>query len=458
MVLVQEDEFGVEHVIYYLSQTLNPTELKYSHVEKLALAAVQAVQRFRHYILLRKTTMISDCNPMIYILTRQMLGGKYSKWIVILQEFDLEFEKSKSKKSLTFAELMCDFPRADTETVAEESIADESLFLISTLDPWYGDIIVYLQTQSFWPELSKSERRKIRFQSQQFKIIGDTLYRREADLVFRLCLTHEEAEKVLNDYHSGACGGHMSGYATAQKILRAGYFWPSLFKDCIIAVRKCHNCQVFDRKMHAPPAPLHPIITVGPFAKWGIDFITCNLHSAGGHAYIILAVDYFTKWAEAMPTFKADGKTATIFVFNHIIARFGVPQAIITDHGRHFRNVMMTELTDQLGLRHDSPTPYHPQANALWAYRTSVKTSTGFTPFQLVYGLEAVLPIECEIPSLQMATELLPATSEEEKRLLYLAKLDETRRDAALAIETHAKRMKAQYDRNVTLKIFRKET
>ena len=92
--------------------------------------------------------------------------------------------------------------------------------------------------------------------------------------------------------------------------------------------------------------------------------------------------------------------------------------------------------------------------SSLWAYRTSVKTSIGFTPFQLVYGLEAVLPIECEIPSLQMAIELLPATSEEEKRLLYLAKLDETRRDAALAIETHAKRMKAQYDRNVTPRSF----
>ena len=92
--------------------------------------------------------------------------------------------------------------------------------------------------------------------------------------------------------------------------------------------------------------------------------------------------------------------------------------------------------------------------SALWAYRTSVKTSTGFTPFQLVYGLEAVLPIECEIPSLRMAIELLPATSEEERRLLYLAQLDENRRDAALAIESHAKRIKAQYDRNVTPRNF----
>ena len=95
--------------------------------------------------------------------------------------------------------------------------------------------------------------------------------------------------------------------------------------------------------------------------------------------------------------------------------------------------------------------------SALWACRTSVKTSIGFTPFQLVYGLEVVLPIKCEIPSLPMAIELLPATSEEEKRLLYLAQLDENRRDAALAIKTHTKHMKAQYDRNVTPQNFQKE-
>lgn len=116
----------------------------------------------------------------------------------------------------------------------------------------------------------------------------------------------------------------------------------------------------FYQRTRAPPAPLHPIIVIGPFVKWDIDFITCNPHSSVGHAYIILAVDYFTKWAKVMPTFEADGKTAAIFMCNHIITRFGVPQVIITDHGHHFRNIMMTELTDQLGLCHDSSTPYYP--------------------------------------------------------------------------------------------------
>jgi hypothetical protein len=163
---------------------LTSTEIKYQHVEKLALAAVQAVQRFRHYILARKTTVISHCNPMQHILTRQLLGGKYSKWIVILQEFDLEFDRATSKKSLVFAELICDFPHTATEKVAVDSLPDESLFLISTDDIWYGDIIIYLQTQTFRPELSSAERRRVRYQARNYIILGDTLYRRGIDSVF----------------------------------------------------------------------------------------------------------------------------------------------------------------------------------------------------------------------------------------------------------------------------------
>jgi hypothetical protein len=97
MVLVQQIDSDQEHVIYYLRKGLSGPELNYSHVEKLALEATIVVQIFCHYILLRKTIIIADTNPMYYILRRQVLGGKYSRWIMILQEFDLEFEKSKSK-------------------------------------------------------------------------------------------------------------------------------------------------------------------------------------------------------------------------------------------------------------------------------------------------------------------------------------------------------------------------
>ena len=86
---------------------------------------------------------------MYYILTRQVLRGKYSHWIVILQEFDLEFANATSKKSLVFVKLMCDLPYALTESEPSNSFSDEFLFLISTTDPWYGDLLIYLQTQCF---------------------------------------------------------------------------------------------------------------------------------------------------------------------------------------------------------------------------------------------------------------------------------------------------------------------
>ena len=85
MVLVQEDEELHKHVRYYLSRNLIDAEIYYSHVEKLAFATVHAVQRLRHYILLRQTLVVAHVNPFQFVLTRRMIGGKYNKWIVIFK-------------------------------------------------------------------------------------------------------------------------------------------------------------------------------------------------------------------------------------------------------------------------------------------------------------------------------------------------------------------------------------
>eukprot|EP00253_Pinus_taeda_P005405 PITA_05405 len=167
--------------------------------------------------------------------------------------------------------------------------------------------------------------------------------------------------------------------------------------------------------------------------------MTCNPTSTGGHGYIIVAVDYFTKWAEVMPTLNNNSEMAALFVFNHVVSRFGVPRAIVTDHGSHFRNHMMVELTAKLGLSHDSSTPYYLQANR---------------QVELVYDLEAILPIQCRISSLKLEIDLLPETSEEEVRFLELIHLGETHSDSTLANESHKKRVKAQFGKNVKPCVF----
>ena len=154
----------------------------------------------------------------------KMIRGKYNKGIVILQEFHLEFVSVKLKKSLIFVELIYDFPSEEEEEVYEDTFVNENIFLISTLDPWYGDTIVYLQTLKVPSHLSWDERRRLRHVSKNYLIVDNTLYRRGIDSILHCCLTHEEAEVVLNDCHGGACGGHLSGLSTSQKFLRAGYF------------------------------------------------------------------------------------------------------------------------------------------------------------------------------------------------------------------------------------------
>ena len=101
------------------------------------------------------------------------------------------------------------------------------------------------------------------------------------DYILHRFLTDEEAEFVLNDCDGGVCGVHLFGLYTAKQILREGYIWPSIFKYCVNAVKWCHPFRVFAWKICSHPTCLHPIITFSPFTKWGVDFMDCNLASAG---------------------------------------------------------------------------------------------------------------------------------------------------------------------------------
>lgn len=125
----------------------------------------------------------------------------------------------------------------------------------------------------------------------------------------------------------------------------------------IASSQKCHAYQIYDRKSCAPPTPSHLVIVVGPFAKWGIDFMTYNPHLVRGHGYIIVVVEYFTKWVKLMPTYNNTGEKNALLLFNHVIVRFGVPRVIVIEHGNHFSNQMMSKLIAKLGFHHKSQLP-----------------------------------------------------------------------------------------------------
>src|SRR4051794_34579226 len=167
-------------------------------------------------------------------------------------------------------------------------------------------------------------------------IINKELYKRSIIGVLQRCVTPEEGRLILMDIHEGICGHHASSRAIAVKAFRAGFYWLSAIKDVKNIVRTCDACERFAAKPHAPAEELAQIPLAWPFVQWGLDMVG-KLHKSwpGGHVYLLVAVERFTKWVEAKPVTSADSSSSVDFVWD-IVFRFGVPNSIVTDNGTNF--------------------------------------------------------------------------------------------------------------------------
>ena len=144
------------------------------------------------------------------------------------------------------------------------------------------------------------------------------------------CLLETEAREKINEFHKNDCGGHLLWKTIAYKILRVGFYWPTMFHDVYKEVSTCHECQIFEGKRKLKPLPLVPISI---FQQWGLDFIReINPISSGQHKWILTSTDFFTKLVEAIPTGQATDSVIIDFLLSHILSRFGCPRRLITDN------------------------------------------------------------------------------------------------------------------------------
>lgn len=354
-------------------------------------------------------------------------------------------------------------------------------------NPWFHDIKVFLQTQEYPPGASNKDKKTLRRLSGNFFLNGDILYKRNFDMVLLRCVDRYEADLLMHEIHEGSFGTHPSGHTMAKKILRAGYYWMTMEADCYKHARKCHKCQIYADKIHVPPTALSVLSSPWPFSMWGIDMIgRIEPKASNGHHFILVAIDYFTKWFEAASYANVTKQVVVKFIKNHIICRYGVPSRIITDNGTNLNNKMMRELCDDFKIEHHNSSPYRPQMNgvveaanknikkivqkmvvtykdwhemlpfALHGYRTSVRTSTGATPFSLVYGMEAVLSIEVEIPSMRVLMEAELSEAEwVQSRYDQLNLIEEKRMTSLCHGQLYQKRMKQAFDKKVRPREFK---
>jgi transposase InsO family protein len=352
---------------------------------------------------------------------------------------------------------------------------------------WFYDIKNYLQNQEYPVNATTLDKKTLRWLASKFFLSNEVLYKRNYDMVLLRCVDRHEADLLIKEIHEGSFGTHANGHAMSRKILRAGYYWLTMESDCFNYARKCHKCQIYADKVHVPPTLLNVLSSPWPFSMWGIDMIgAIEPKASNGHRFILVAIDYFTKWVEATSYANVTKQVVARFIKNQIICRYGVPSRIITDNGTNLNNKTMKELCETFKIEHHNSSPYRPKMNgvveagnknikkilqkmvktykdwhemlpiALHGYKTSFRTSTGATPFSLVYGMDAVLPIEVEIPSLRVLMETKLEEAEWiQNRYDQLNLIDEKRMTDMCHGQLYQKRIKRAFDKKVCLREFK---
>jgi hypothetical protein len=161
------------------------------------------------------------------------------------------------------------------------------------------------------------------------------------------------------EVHDGICGAHRSAYKMNCLLRRAGFYWPTMMDDCIKYQKGCEAGQRFGNIQLAPTGVMNSIVKPWPFRGWGLDFID-EIHpeSSKGHWFILVAIDYFTKWTEVVPLRNMTQREVINFVQEITIYRFGVPQTLTTDQGPSFMSHRFREFMESMKVKLLNSSPY----------------------------------------------------------------------------------------------------
>ncbi|GKB57714.1 reverse transcriptase domain-containing protein [Tanacetum coccineum] len=296
--------------IHYASKTMTEAESNYTTTEKEMLAVVYAFEKFRSYLIMNKSVVYTDHSALKYLFNKKDAKARLLRWVLLLQEFDFKVIDTKGAENYAadhLSRLENPYENVFDPKEINETFPLETLNTVTSHDnqstPWFADIANYHAGNFLIKGMSTQQKRKFFKDIKHYFWDDPYLFRTCADQIIRRCVFGQEALEILKACHEGPTGGHHSANITARKVFDAGFFWPTIYKDAYELIKSCDACQRQGKISHRDEMPQNAIQVCEIFDVWGIDFMG-PFPSSRGNKYILVVVDYLSKWVEAkaLPT------------------------------------------------------------------------------------------------------------------------------------------------------------
>jgi len=453
-----------ERVIEFASRSLTTAESKWQVGEREALAILWAVRRWRPFLVFAPFVIQTDHKNLNWIFHKRQ-DAKITRWALELSEYNFALEYRPGKQNAN-ADALSRLPLEDSAARDVISYVPNTCLTSSTVpetvlsNPSGDDWLDAQRTDTFCQDVRRRLAEKAEETSDLFRLNADHLlvfHPKPRQGLGRLVVPLSLRETILQLSHGSLFGGHFGAERTLRRIATS-YYWPGLRRDVIRFVRGCLTCKKV-KSSYRPRIGLHQKYDLSakfPFHIISIDLVGPLTPPVGGYTHLLTAIDWATRWPEAIPIKSTTAETVVDALVNQVFSRHSFPEKLISDNGPQFRSELMARIGRCCGVQHIFVTPFHPESNgrierfhrtlktairsflstsdnwlaylpfALFAIRTAYVEDINNTPFFLLYGRDPVMPTDWQL----LSSEPYKSRSFSERVAVMGRALEESRRRA----------------------------